>query len=185
VMGAMAKGPSEASEQDQLIYGDPKAESIRDTVNRNQELAQYVTVDPVTGAMTMQVPYAAAPSVDAAGFEAEVEGTLSGTFTKGIFKKKSITLSVDLVQNTQNPAFTLAACSPSTCTSSAIQGGWTGGNTRRLEISPTARTGTRVHEFLHFAGLGHQWNRTNSIMSYSATRSLKFTDVERLYGAYP
>lgn len=188
IQAAMAGGQSESAEND-VVYGEPEASTIHNIVIHNSELAKYVTVDSVTGAMTLQVPYAVAPGTDptlVASSESEVEGSLSGTFTKGVLRwKREITLSVDLVQGGQNPAFIFAACSPARCNSSSgIQGADIGPITR-IEISPTARSGSRMHESLHFAGLGHQWNRTSSIMSYSASRRVKFSDVERLYGAYP
>jgi RHS repeat-associated protein len=178
-----------AKQSGKPIYGDPDPETIRDSVVKNANLAPYVTVDPKTGALSARIPYVVEQGTDPAlqsAFEAEVESRLSGTFTKGVLRwKKTITIQVDLVQSATG-VFTLGTCT-STCASPAIQGATIGDINKpanRIEIAPMARSGTRVHEFLHLSGLGHQWNSTNSIMSYSADRRVLFSDVERFYDAY-
>lgn len=86
------------------------------------------------------------------------------------------------MQGAQNPAFTFSACGI-VCNDPRVQGA-SNSDLRTIQISPTARLGSRAHEFLHQVGLGHQFNRTNSIMGYSADRTVKFSDAERVYEAY-
>ena len=52
----------------------------------------------------------------------------------------------------------------------------------RMEYDTTRRTLT--HEFGHYLGLHHQENKTNSIMSYSESRSVLAIDRRRLYDGY-
>lgn len=169
------------------IYGDPDPKTIRDDVRRNPAMAGHISVDPTTGAMTLRVPYAVdagAPAELENAFVSEVEGDLSRTFETGILKwKRQINMTVDLYRSDKDAAFTLHACRAVTCNTPNVQGGWNL-DEKILELAATRRQGSGTHEFLHFLGLGHQWNRTKSLMSYDANRALKFSDVERFYNEY-
>lgn len=183
IQGAMAKRPATDEVHNDGV-NEPRFDTVSDLVRRNPDLAQNVYVNE-DGSMRMSVPYDVAQGTSASfeqNFVDTVETSLTGTFTNTNTGSR-VRLTVDLYRG-DNPAFTLAECSPVVCSKPNIMGGWTGGSKKWLEFRPTAPAQTRVHEFMHFAGLMHQWNITNSLMSYSPNRSLQGTDVHRLYDAY-
>lgn len=52
-------------------------------------------------------------------------------------------------------------------------------------VNPAGQQSTTpIHEFLHYVGLGHQANGTNSMLSYSDNRRIQYSDIERWRNAY-
>lgn len=183
-MGAMMGARRSSAEQDHQQNNEPDPATIRDDVRRNNALNE-VSIDPITGAVTIRVPYKLAPGTSAefeSSFISEVESSLSGYRVSPNFASVA-SVTVHLYSSSTNPAFTLAECGTTTCSRPTIMGGWTN-STKLMEIRSTAPFGTRTHEFLHFLGLGHQWNITNSIMSYSAHRQVQYMDIHRIQQAY-
>lgn len=78
-------------------------------------------------------------------------------------------------------------CPSTGCTGAGLGNAARGG--RFIIYSPAQRSDTPVHEFGHIFGLGHQAvDRTpgapNSIMGAASNRSVLYSDIERLSGAY-
>ncbi len=113
--------------------------------------------------------------------------------TKQNGKLLTIRTNLSLTKDKKEASLTLKRCTD--CKPSLLpNGGYTtnpgqairGGDT--VWLMQDAGKETFVHEFGHILGLGHQLDKTNSIMSYSSNKAVKGSDVARLvtwyYGPY-
>ena len=87
--------------------------------------------------------------------------------------------------STKDADFNIEACSYP-CSAGSVYNG--SGRARRggnlIELGSVGNY-TAAHEFGHMVGLGHQYNSTNSLMSYADKRSLgNGTDLQRLFQGY-
>jgi hypothetical protein len=173
----------EETELQQTTNNEPRPDTVRDNVIRNPNVESRY--DILTGELVLRVPYAAADGLAAnqeSNFVSQIETRLTATFTDAA-TGEVIQMRVDLYKSLDiKSSLHIVPCDPRLCRN-GVAGGWLASR-GRMSLSATAPNDTLLHEFLHYAGLGHQWNHTNSIMSYSQNRRLLFSDVRRLYNAY-